>query len=66
MIGNTMNIKENRHFLAAYESYMQALQMRRAGLLGNAGIQREQLRAIYRLLAGKWVYYEYLHALLWT
>jgi hypothetical protein len=53
MIGNTMNIKENRHFLAAYESYMQALQMRRAGLLGNAGIQREQLRAIYRLLAGK-------------
>ena len=48
-----MPITQNKHFVAAYADYINAMEARRAGLLGNVHQQREALRAIYRLLAGK-------------
>lgn len=46
-------ITTNPHFIAAVALYQEAMRLRRAGLLGNVAKQREHLRCIYRLLAGK-------------
>lgn len=48
-----MPINQNPHLVEAYRGYMTALAMRRNGLVGNASIQREHLRTLYRVLAGK-------------
>ena len=48
-----MPITENIHFIRAYNQYMQARLMVRQGLLGNASMARENLRNVYRFLAGK-------------
>ena len=48
-----MPVSQNHHLVEAYRDYMQALASRRAGLLGNASVQRERLRTLYRILAGK-------------
>lgn len=48
-----MPTNQNPHLIAAYREYMNALAMRRNGLLGNASAQRERLRATYRIIAGK-------------
>ena len=48
-----MPITHNKHLVAAYKDYMDALEARRQGLICNANRQREVLRAVYRRLAGK-------------
>lgn len=48
-----MPIEQNPHIVAAYSNYMNALKMVRCGLLGNASAQREHLRTLYRIVAGK-------------
>lgn len=48
-----MPITQNKHFVAAYADYINAMKAQRAGLIGNASQQRERLRNIYRVLAGK-------------
>lgn len=48
-----MPINQNPHLIAAYRDYMNALDMRRQGLLGNASKERELLRNLYRIIAGK-------------
>lgn len=48
-----MPITQNKHLVAAYKDYMDALEAQRQGLIGNASRQREVLREIYRLLASK-------------
>ena len=48
-----MPITENIHLVDAYKDYMRARAMVKAGLLGNAGAQRDRLRAVYRFIAGK-------------
>lgn len=48
-----MPINQNPHLIAAYRDYMNALAMRRSGMVGNASFQREHLRALYRVIAGK-------------
>lgn len=52
-IGVMVAITSNPLFRAAYDDYMTALVRVRHGYLGNASIQREQLRLIYRVLSGK-------------
>ena len=47
------HITQNQHLRNAYADYMNARQQVKDGLLGNAMISRERLRAMYRLLAGK-------------
>ena len=46
-------ILRNPYLQAAYRDYMQARQMVQQGLLGNCSLQRESLRSVYRLLAGR-------------
>lgn len=48
-----MDILSNKHLINAYKEYMSAVRMVRSGLLGNVVREREHLRAIYRLVAGK-------------
>ena len=48
-----MNANQNPHLIAAYREYMNAIDMCRRGMLGNASLQRESLRALYRIIAGK-------------
>ena len=48
-----MPVSQNPHLVEAYRDYLQALAMRRDGLLGNASVQRERLRTLYRVIAGK-------------
>lgn len=48
-----MPIEKNPYFIAAYTDYMQARQMVRQGLLGNAAMQRNRLLWVYRILCGK-------------
>ena len=48
-----MPITQNKHLVAAYKDYMDALAAQQQGLIGNASRQREVLRAVYRRLAGK-------------
>lgn len=46
-------IAQNQHMERALADYMNARKQVRNGLLGNASRERERLRAMYRLLAGK-------------
>lgn len=46
-------IEQNKHLIAAYREYMAARAAARHGLLGNAALQRENLRNLYRTIAGK-------------
>lgn len=46
-------VNGNPHLLRAIAEYRQAMEMRRKGLIGNVSMQREYLRPVYRLVAGK-------------
>ena len=48
-----MPIQNNQHLIKAYRDYMVTRHMVKHGLLCNVSRSREQLRATYRLLAGK-------------
>ena len=46
-------ILRNPHFKAAYRDYMQAREAVKQGLMANCHMQREYLRSVYRVVAGK-------------
>ena len=46
-------ILRNPYLQAAYRDYMQARQSVQQGLMANCHIQREYLRSVYRVVAGK-------------
>ena len=48
-----MKANQNPHLIEAYRDYMNALDMRRRGFIGNASAQRERLRTVYRIITGK-------------
>ena len=52
-IGNIMPIEQNKHLIQAMTEYRDAMRMVKNGMLGNAQAQRDRLRFIYRLIAGK-------------
>lgn len=46
-------LTENLHLRLAYRDYMQARQSVQQGLMSNCDRQREYLRSVYRVVAGK-------------
>jgi hypothetical protein len=48
-----MKPNQNQHLIEAYIDYMNALDMCRRGIIGNANFQREHLRTTYRIITGK-------------
>lgn len=50
---NIVGITENKHLQWAYREYMAAVHKKRNGYIGNIEYEREQLRRMYRIIAGK-------------
>lgn len=48
-----MPIEQNKHLIQAMTEYRDAMRAVKNGMLGNANAQRERLRWVYRLIAGK-------------
>lgn len=48
-----MRIEDNKHLIQAMIEYRDAMRMVKNGMLGNSQAQRDRLRFIYRLIAGK-------------
>ena len=46
-------LTENLHLRLAYRDYMQARQSVQQGLMANCHMQREYLRSVYQVVAGK-------------
>ena len=46
-------VNGNKHLLQAISEYRAAIKMKEEGLINNISPQREHLRNIYRLIAGK-------------
>lgn len=47
---NTITVETHPALVQAYKEYMEALQMKRSGLIANTYFQRQRLLAVYRFL----------------